>query len=188
MRTGKTAHPSTMYLRLADGHDDVFESASRLRRAITLAAAVALLAASMVFAFGSPGSDLLPWKVDDAAAQVPEEDDSGPGDGDDDDDDDDGQVKPDDDDDQVKTDGDDDANTDDGTRRETKGNTDAGGQDTGKSTRGETDGGDNTGRSEATEGTRAETKGKTDAGNKHTGASTRGETDPGDDTGKTERV
>jgi hypothetical protein len=76
---------------------------------------------------------------------------------------------------------------DQGTADETMGNTDAGGQDTGMSTVGETDGQDNTGQTERTEGTGVETQGQTDPGGQATGVSTRGETDGQDDTGQTER-
>ena len=61
-------HPASMYLRLAEGHDDVYEGPSRARRVVVLAAALILLAVSLIFAFGSPGSTELPWKVEDAAA------------------------------------------------------------------------------------------------------------------------
>ena len=56
------------------------------------------------------------------------------------------------------------------------------------STRGETDPGDHTGKSERTQGTGHETQAKnTDRPGLHTGHSTRGETDGHDGTGKTER-
>jgi hypothetical protein len=67
-------------------------------------------------------------------------------------------------------------NSNGGTGKETQGNTDRGGQDTGKSTRGETDGRDGTGKSERTEGTGVETKGDSDDG-QNTGTKTRGDTD-----------
>jgi hypothetical protein len=179
MTRGLSAHPSSMYLRLAEGHDDVFAGASRLRRAITLAATVALLMTSLLFAASAPGSDLMPWKVDDALASPGDDDpDRGPGGDDEDEDEDEGRDNDDD---------EDDTGTDNGTGAETRGNTDQGGQDTGKSTRGETDGADDTGKTEATEGTGAESRGNTDDGDADTGASTKGETDPGDDTGKSEQ-
>jgi hypothetical protein len=91
----------------------------------------------------------------------------------------------DDDDDDAGGDG---TNSNRGTGVETRGNTDAGGQNTGGSTRGETDGHDRTGATERTQGTGVETGGKTDAGGQNTGGSTRGETDGNDGTGATERT
>ncbi len=98
------------------------------------------------------------------------------------------------DDDRDDDDGDDGTRQDDGTDSnlgtgvETQGNTDFGpnAQNTGVSTRGETDGNDGTGVTEMTQGTGVETQGKTDP-RADTGVSTRGETDPGDNTGATER-
>ena len=63
-----------------------------------------------------------------------------------------------------------------GTGRETAGNTDAGGQNTGVSTRGETDGRDGTGATERTQGTGAETQGDSDNG-QDTGVKTGNDTD-----------
>ncbi|MDQ3720156.1 MAG: hypothetical protein M3350_05155 [Actinomycetota bacterium] len=54
------------------------------------------------------------------------------------------------------------------------------------STRGETDPGDKTGKTERTQGTGRETRGNTDPRD-DTGVSTRGETEGRDGTGKTER-
>ncbi len=79
-------------------------------------------------------------------------------------------------------------NSNAGTGRETQGNTDRGGQDTGKSTVGETDGRDGTGATEQTEGTGRETQGNTDRGGQDTGVSTVGETDGRDGTGATEQT
>lgn len=67
-------------------------------------------------------------------------------------------------------------NSDPGTGRETAGNTDRGGQNTGLSTRGETDGRDGTGATERTQGTGRETRGDSDDG-RDTGRETRGDTD-----------
>ncbi len=72
--------------------------------------------------------------------------------------------------------GDSGTNSDRGTGAETQGNTDRGGQDTGKSTRGETEGRDGTGATERTQGTGRETAGNSDNG-QPTGANTRGDTD-----------
>jgi hypothetical protein len=169
-----------MYLQLVEGHDETFDGPSRRRRIAVLCIATATLLISLLFLANSPGSSLLPFKVDSAMASD-DDGNSGPGGGDDDDGDDD-----DDDDDDVITDGQANRLTDQGTGAESVGNTDQGGQDTGPSTAGETDPGDDTGKSEATEGTGAESQGATDRAGNHTGASTQGETDPGDDTGQTE--
>jgi hypothetical protein len=69
-------------------------------------------------------------------------------------------------------------NSNGGTGAETQGNTDRGGQNTGKSTLGETDGQDGTGKSERTQGTGAETQGDSDDG-QNTGVKTAGDTDGG---------
>jgi hypothetical protein len=142
------AHPSSLYLQLAEGHDDVYEGASRLRRALVLAAAVALLVVSLLFAASSPGSDLVPWKVDDAMARDGDGSNGDPPGGDDDDEDDDDTTegREDDDDDTDATDSEEDT----GTGRESQANnTDAGNvNDSGLSTRGETDPGDHTGQTE----------------------------------------
>ena len=180
MREGMGVHPSSLYLQLVEGHDETFDVPSRRRRIAVLCIAIATLVISLLFLANSPGSSLLPFKVDSAMAHDGD-DNSGPGGADDGGDDDD-----DDDDDNVITDGDTNARTDQGTGAESVGNTDQGGQDSGVSTAGETDPGDNTGLSEATEGTGAESQGATDAAGNHTGASTQGETDPGDHTGQTE--
>lgn len=179
MTSPKHPNAAGMYLRLAEGPDDLIdEHRSRLHRAFALFALVAVLAYGLIAIFGVPGSDV--GKLDPAmAASGPgkegeggQEDSSGPGSGDDDDTDNDPT----------------DNRTDQGTGRETRGNTDAPGQETGQSTVGETDPNDNTGATERTQGTGRETRGQTDGpGDTGTGASTRGETDPGDDTGKTER-
>jgi hypothetical protein len=81
----------------------------------------------------------------------------------------------DDDDDDDGTGGGDGTNSNPGTGRETAGNTDRGGQNTGISTRGETDGRDGTGQTERTQGTGRETRGDSDDGG-DTGVKTVGDT------------
>jgi len=182
MNTDMKTHPSAMYLRIAEGPDDLLGERSRTRRAMALVAAVAVFVVSIVFAAGMQTSDWGPLKLDKALAHSGsgggDDDHSGPGGGDDEDDD----SGP-------GSDGrdDDDSITDRGTGVSSVGNTDTSGHETGKSTQGETDPGDHTGKTEATQGTGAESKGATDAPGADTGASTKGETDPGDDTGTTER-
>jgi hypothetical protein len=129
-----------------------------------------------------------------ASSDDDDDDNSGPG-GDDDD------ADEDDDDDGTK--GDTGQARDDQTGAETQAqNTDRPGIDTGVSTKGDTDPGDNTGKSEQSPdtGTRGQTgeardhatgnetqAQNTDRAGLDTGVSTKGETDPGDHTGQTER-
>jgi hypothetical protein len=160
-----------MYLRLAEGPDDLLhERRSRLHKLFALFALVALLITALMLSGNLPGPDGAPWKQDDAlAASGPDEDES-----------------EEEDEDEVTAES---AGNAAVTANETVGNTDAGGQDTGVSTRGETDPADDTGKTEATEGTGVESRGNTDALAADTaGASTAGETDPNDHTGQTERV
>jgi hypothetical protein len=129
MREDFSQHPASMYLRLAEGPDDLIdERRSSWHRAFAIFAIVVYLTIGFLLASGLFSPGWAPWKPGPAIAS------SGPGEdghgGDDDDD------------------GDDEPNTDANTGRETVGNSDAGGQDTGGSTAGETDPGDHTGKTE----------------------------------------
>ena len=121
-----------MYLQMAEGRDDLL--GSRMSRGrVAAAAVIALALAFLVLFVRMPGIDSGPLKDNLAIASsgfakdADSDDSSGPGgDGDDDDD----------------------TASNSGTGKESAGNTDVGGQDTGVSTRGETDPGDNTGKTE----------------------------------------
>jgi hypothetical protein len=165
-----------MYLRIAEGPDDlVDERRSRLHKLFALFALVALLVTALMLSGNLPGPDGAPWKQDDAiaASGSDEEDEDG---------------EPEDEDADTEA-GAETGPNDTGTAGETVGNTDAGGQDTGVSTQGETDPADDTGKTEATQGTGVESQGNTDARAADTaGASTAGDSEPRDHTGKTEKV
>jgi hypothetical protein len=185
-----------LYLTLAaDGAAEAPDQRSLTRR-------LALLVAAFMLAFGGPlgltsvagasGSrDNQAVLVKSSGGGDDDEDRSGPGGGGDDDEDEDDATR-----------GDTGQARDDQTGKETQAaNTDRPGIDTGVSTKGETDPGDNTGKTEnQDDGTKGQTgqardqqTGKetqaqnTDRPGLDTGVSTKGETDPGDNTGHSER-
>ena len=66
---GMNQHPSSMYLRLAEGEDDLLASERSLsRRLLVLLVALVLLLASLAAAAGLMGPDGAPWSLDKAAA------------------------------------------------------------------------------------------------------------------------
>jgi hypothetical protein len=149
---------ANLFLDLAaDGAESEDQRSLSRRTLAFIAAAVLMISVPLMWAANDQRADATPVKQTAVASDDDDDDESGSGDDDDEE-----------------------------TGVETMGNTDVGGQDTGKSTQGETDGPDGTGQTEATEGTGAETQGNTDQGVSMTGAQTNGETDGQDGTGQTE--
>jgi hypothetical protein len=163
--------PNVFLTLSADGSAREEDQRSTSRKALTILGAAVLMVSAPLFLAGpaTSGDGGNATLVKPIALAADDDDDDGAAGGDDDD--------------SAGT------ASDPGTGNDTMGNTDAGGQDTGQSTVGETEGQDGTGQTERTEGTGVETQGQTDDnGGQGTGVSTAGETDGPDDTGQTERV